>query len=478
MNHSDYSPLPLLNPQGTDKEMLETLQRETFEYFLKEANTVSGLLMDKTKPGTPSSIAVVGMGLSAYIIGTENKFLTREEAARRTHKILHFLYNSPQGTEPYCAGYKGFYYHFLDMSTGRRAWECELSTIDTALLMAGILSAAVYYSADNSIENEIRQWADALYLRVDWQWALDGGTALSHGWNPESGFLPYRWDDQYNEALILYILALGSPTYPISAKIYQQWTSTFELKNLYGIEYLYAGPLFIHQFSHMWIDFRGIWDDFSRKAGFDYFENSRRATYIHRKYATENPHAFMHYGPFGWGLTASDGPGNVVRKVDGKKRTFFGYMARGAPFGPDDGTISPWAVVASLPFAPEIVIPTIRHAIERFNLKQHDSEGFDASFNPSFPETGKNPNGWVSPWKYGLNQGPVVIMIANHQSESIWKLMKQCAYIYNGLQAAGFTGGWLDHRQQLCYLRHCGMKRSIETRYLFQFWKTFLKYFN
>jgi hypothetical protein len=194
----------------------------------------------------------------------------------------------------------------------------------------------------------------------------------------------------------------------------------------------------------MWIDFREIRDDFSRKAGFDYFENSRRATYTHRKYATENPHAYMHYGLFGWGLTASDGPGNVVREVEGKKRIFYGYLARGAPFGPDDGTISPWAVVASLPFAPEIVIPTIRHAIERLNLKQPDSEGFDASFNPSFPETGKNPNGWVSPWKFGLNQGPVVIMISNHQSGLIWKLMKQCAYICNGLRAAGFTGGWLE----------------------------------
>jgi hypothetical protein len=439
MNTPTDKPLPLLNPQGTDKEMLDSLQRETFEYFLKEVDPATGLVADKTQPRTPSSVAVVGMTLSAYIIGIENEFLTREEAVRCTHKILHFFYHSAQGTEPHAAGYKGFYYHFLDMHTGRRAWNCELSTIDTALLMAGILSAAVYYSSDNPAENEIRQWADALYRRVDWQWALNGGTTLSHGWNPEAGFLPYRWDDQYSEALILYILALGSPTYAIPAKSYQQWTSTFELKKPYNIEYLYAGPLFIHQFSQMWIDFRGLRDDFSRKAGFDYFENSRRATYVHRQYAIENPHAFMHYGPFGWGLTASDGPGNVVREINGQKRTFYGYTARGAPFGPDDGTISPWAVVASLPFAPEIVIPTIRHAIERFNLKHHDSEGFDASFNPTFPEKRKNPNGWVSPWKFGLNQGPIVLMIDNYQSGSIWKIMRRCAYIHHGLKAAGFT---------------------------------------
>ena len=444
MNTPTDKPLPLLNPQGTDKEMLDSLQQETFEYFLKEVDPVTGLVMDKTQPHTPSSIAVVGMTLSAYLIGIENEFLTREEAARLTHKVLHFFYHSKQGAEPYAAGYKGFFYHFLDMHTGRRAWNCELSTIDTALLMAGILSAAVYFSADNPAEYEIRQWADALYRRVDWQWALDGRTTLSHGWNPEAGFLPYRWDDQYSEAMILYMLALGSPTYPIPAAGYRQWTSTFALKKTYDTEYLYAGPLFIHQFSHMWIDFRGILDDFCRTAGFDYFENSRRATYIHRQYATENQHAFMHYGPFGWGLTASDGPGNITKDINGQKRNFYGYMARGAPFGPDDGTISPWAVVASLPFAPEIVIPTIRHAIERFNLKHHDSEGFDASFNPTFPEKGKNPNGWVSPWKFGLNQGPVVIMIANYQSGSIWKIMRQCPHIRHGLLAAGFSGGWLD----------------------------------
>lgn len=443
MSSLSDQPLPLLNPQGTDQQMLDSLQRETFEYFLTETDSVTGLIADKTQPGSPSSTAVVGMSLSAYIVGVENKFLTREEAVRRIHKVLHFLYHSPQGDYPSATGYKGFYYHFLDMHTGQRAWNCELSTIDTALLMAGILSAAVYCSADNPAEKEIRWLADALYRRVDWQWALDGGSTLSHGWNPESGFLPYRWDNQYSEALILYILALGSPTYPIPAKSYREWTSSFSVKTTYDTPYLYAGPLFIHQFPHMWIDFRNIQDDVNRQMGFDYFENSRRATYIHRQYATDNPHAFMHYGPFGWGLTASDGPGFVDKQINGKKRTFYGYMARGAPFGPDDGTISPWAVVASLPFAPEIVIPTIRHAIERFNLKHHDSKGFDASFNPTFPEKGKNPNGWVSPWKFGLNQGPVVIMIDNHQSGSIWKVMQQCAYIRQGLLLSGFSGGWL-----------------------------------
>jgi hypothetical protein len=443
MNYSANEDLPLLNPQGTDQQMLDSLLRETFEYFLKETDPVTGLITDKTQPGAPSSIAVVGMALSAYIIGVEKKYMSGADAARRIHKILHFFYHSHQGTEPDASGYKGFYYHFLDMHTGQRSWNCELSTIDTALLMAGVLSVANYFSGPAKAEREIRHWADALYRRVDWQWALDGGDTISHGWNPESGFLPYRWEDNYSEALILYTLALGSPTYPIDPKGYRKWTDTFELRKVYNIEYLYAGPLFIHQFSHLWIDFRGIRDDFNRKAGFDYFENSKRATYIHRQYAEENPHGFEHYSSFGWGLTASDGPGDAKMEVKGQQRVFYGYIARGAPFGPDDGTISPWAVVSSLPFAPEIVVKTIRHAIERFNLKHHDSEGFDASFNPTYPEKTTNPNGWVSPWKFGLNQGPVVIMIVNYESELIWTVMRKCNYISTGLRKAGFKGGWL-----------------------------------
>jgi hypothetical protein len=444
MNHSANEELPLLNPNGTDQQMLDSLQRETFEYFLRETDPLTGLITDKTEPGTPSSIAVVGMGLSAYIVGAEKKFLSREEAAGRVHKILHFFYQSKQGIEPDASGYKGFYYHFLDMHTGKRVWQCELSTIDTALLMAGILSVGVYFTGNGKVEREIRQWADALYCRVDWQWALNGESTISHGWKPETGFLPYRWNENYSEAHILYILALGSPTYPILREGYGKWLTTFDLKKVYDTEYLHAGPLFIHQFSHMWLDFRGIRDEFNKRVGFDYFENSKRATYIHRQYAIENPNGFAHYGPFGWGLTASDGPGYSVLDIDGKKREFYGYMARGAPFGPDDGTISPWAVVASLPFAPEIVIPTIRHAIERFDLKHHDLQGLDASFNPTYPERKRNPYGWVSPWKFGLNHGPVVVMTENHESGLIWAIMRQCIYITTGLRKAGFDGGWLN----------------------------------
>jgi len=329
------------------------------------------------------------------------------------------------------------------MQTGRRAWQCELSTIDTAIFIAGVLTAASYFTAKSEEEGEIRELAENLYRRVDWQWALNGGSTICHGWKPESGFLLYRWDTGYSEALILYVLALGSPTFRIDPKGYPDWVSTFEWKELYGIEHLYAGPLFIHQMSHLWLDFRGIYDDFNRRHGIDYFENSRRATHVQQQYGIANPMGFAHYHKFGWGLTASDGPGPAVLEIDGARRVFYDYDARGAPFGPDDGTISPWAVVASLPFAPEIVVDTVRHAIERLNLKGHSPYGFDASFNATYPETARNPHGWVSPWIFGLNQGPIILMIENFQSELIWKTIRSCSYIMEGLHRAGFRGGWL-----------------------------------
>jgi hypothetical protein len=427
--------------------MLDNLRRCTFDYFRNEVNPLNGLIADKTQPGSPSSIAAVGLGLSAYIVAVERALLSRPEAVDRTLVLLRFFHSSHQGPEADATGYKGFYYHFLDMQTGRRAWECELSTVDTAIFMAGVLTAASYFTAKSEEESEIRQLAENLYQRIDWQWALNGGTTVCHGWKPESGFLPFRWDTGYSEALILYALALGSPTFPIDPKGYSEWIATFEWKKIYDIEYLYAGPLFIHQMSHLWLDFRGIHDEFNRTSGIDYFENSRRATYVQQQYGIANPFGFAHYHKFGWGLTASDGPGPALLDVNGIRRVFYDYDARGVPFGPDDGTISPWAVVASLPFAPEIVIDTIRHAIERLNLKGHSLYGFDASFNATYPETSRNPHGWVSPWIFGLNQGPIILMIENFQSELIWRTIRQCSYIVAGLRRAGFRDGWLDNEQ-------------------------------
>jgi hypothetical protein len=433
-----------LDPQAPDSEMLDNLRRAILDYYLKEANLRNGLIADRTQPGSPSSIAAVGMGLSVYIVAVERNILPRADAVDRTLALLRFLDSSHQGPEPNATGYKGFYYHFLDMQTGRRAIQCELSTVDTAILMAGVLTAASYFAANNAKESEIRKLAESLYARVDWQWALDNGTTISHGWMPESGFLPSRWDTGYSEAIILYALALGSPTFPIDPQGYKDWISTFEWKKVYNIEYLYAGPLFIHQMSHLWVDFRGIHDDFNRKTGIDYFENSRRATQIHRQYGIENPLKFAHYSEYVWGLTASDGPGPATLELNGVQRTFFGYEARGAPFGPDDGTISPWAVATSLPFAPDIVIKTIRHIIERLTSLGHSPYGFVASFNPTYPDTVSNLNAWASPWVFGLNEGPILMMNENFHTQLIWKTIQRCPYIVKGLQRAGFRDGWLD----------------------------------
>jgi hypothetical protein len=436
--------LPDTNPLGPDHEMLGVLQQETFTYFLKEVNIQTGLIADKTQPGSPSSIAATGMGLSCYIAGIERGFITRAEAIKRTLTVLKFFHNSHQGAEGDATGYKGFYYHFLDMETGKRVWKCELSTIDTAILLAGILTARYYYTGKNKSEIEIRRYADELYARVDWQWALNGKDSISHGWKPESGFLRSRWNKQYCEAHLIYILAIGSPTFPINPSGYKKWTSTFEWEKLYDIECIYAGPLFIHQMSQIWLDFKGISDDLNRKIGIDYFENSRRATQIQQQYAIENQLGFAHYGENGWGFTASDGPGPATRKVDGIKRKFYNYIARGAPFGPDDGTISPWAVVSSLPFLPKVVLSTMRHAIERRDFEEHHAYGFDASYNPTFPEKHTMSNSWISEWQFGLNQGPVILMIENYKSGLIWDIMKKCPHIINGLHRAGFSGGWLD----------------------------------
>jgi hypothetical protein len=430
---------PVTDPQGSDAEMLEKLQRETFDYFMKEVDPTTGLIADKTEPGSPASIAAVGLGITAFLAGVERGFVSRDEASKRILKVLKFFSESTQSTHGDATGYRGFYYHFLDMKTGARAWHCELSTIDTAIFIAGALTAAEYFTGSHEAEKEIRHLADELYRRIDWKWALDGGSTICHGWKPETGFLPYRWDRDYSEALILYILALGSPTHPIEPESYREWTATFKWKKVYDTECIYAGPLFIHQMSHLWINFRGIQDDVNRKFGIDYFENSRRSTLLQREYAIKNPLGFEHYGEFCWGMTASDGPGPLVAEVDGKERVFYDYIARGAPDDIDDGTVSPWGVVASLPFAPEVVLGTIRHAIERLNLKNKRLYGFDASFNPTYPVAGRNPHGWVSKWRFGLNQGPIVVMIENFSSGLIWKCAARSPAFKAGLKRAGFT---------------------------------------
>lgn len=423
---------------------LESLQRETFDYFIHEANPANGLVIDKTAEGWPASIAATGLALASYPIGVERGYMSREAAVARTLATLRFFSDSPHGPEPDATGYKGFYYHFLDMQTGKRAWRCELSTIDSAFLFAGALAAKSYFNRDVADEMEIGALADSIYRRADWIWAQNGADTVTHGWTPESGFIGYRWEG-YNEALLLYVLGLGSPTYPLPESSYAAWTSTYRWDHCAGYDYLYAGPLFTHQLSHVWIDFRGIQDAFMRGKGLDYFENSRRATYVQRCYAIENPRKFVGYEENCWGITASEGPGPKTLRIDGIERTFHDYLARGVPYGPDDGTLAPWAVVASLPFAPEIVLPAINFCVHEVQLKRHNSYGFKAAFNPTHPGEPGAPHGWwVSPWHFGINEGPIVLMIENYRTGLLWQLMRNCGYIRCGLRRAGFAGGWLD----------------------------------
>lgn len=431
---------------GTSQEQfLDQLQRDTFQYFWQESNPQNGLVTDNTRQGAPASITAVGLALAAYPVAVERGYLTRAEAVDRTLKTLRFFANSRQSTDSDATGYQGFYYHFLDMQSGRRVWQSELSTIDTTFLLAGALTAALYFQESTEAEQEIRTLADLLYRRTNWQWAQNEQLLVSHGWTPEGSFLPYYWEG-YSEALLLYMLGLGSPTYPLPSESYGAWTSTYKLRTLYGHELLYAGPLFIHQLSHIWIDFRGIQDDFMRQKGIDYFENSRRATYVQQAYAMHNPHNFKGYGEQGWGITASAGPGPAVCQIDGREQRFFGYLARGAPYGPDDGTLSPWAAIASLPFTPDIVLSTIQ-ALDEREPGVTSKYGFKCSFNPSFPEEPMGGSGWISDGYYGLNQGPIVLMIENYRSDLIWRLMRCCSYIRKGLRRAGFAGGWLHTRK-------------------------------
>lgn len=419
-----------------DDAILACLQRAAFDYFVENANARNGLIADTSREGAPSSIAVVGFALSAYPVGVEHGWIDRADAAERALVTLRFFMDSDQSGAPAATGHRGFYFHFLDMNSGTRVWLSELSLIDTALLMAGVLTAAAYFTAQTPAEAELRCLADALYCRVDWRWAQPSGSAVMHGWKPECGFLHYGWEG-YSEAILLYVLGLGSPTHPLTEQSFLDWTVTYQWENLYGIDFLYAGPLFIHQFSHAWIDFRGIRDRFMREKGCDYFENSRRAAYVQREYATRNPRSFTGYSADCWGLSAGDGPSVEPRLVAGRRQAFYGYAARGVPYGPDDGTIAGPSTLSSLVFAPEIALPALRHMMARDAGASIRASGFNATAGEA------GTAGWISEGFFGLDQGMIVLMIENYRRGFLWQLGRANPHVRTGLRRAGFSGGWL-----------------------------------
>lgn len=443
------------DPDREGDPVVNNLQRRTFRFFWQTANPTNGLVPDRFPSPSSASIAGVGFALTAYVVGAERGYISRAQARQRTLRTLRFLAELPQGPqEKGVAGYKGFYYHFLHMHNGERFGTSELSTVDTALLLGGVLLAQTYFDSNESAENEIRRLASFIYERVDWQWALNGGKAISLGWRPESGFIPFSWYG-YNEAMLLYVLALASPTHPVDPTSWDEWTKTYDDSwgTFSGQEFLAFGPMFGHQYSHVWIDFRGIQDRYMREKGIDYFENSRRAAYAQREYARSNPMRWRGYDSEIWGLTACDGPANTVQRFGNEERGFFTYMARGtaAPQVVDDGTIAPTAAIGSIAFAPEIVIPTIRAFRARYGEHLYQRFGFLDSLNPSFTFTDVPLRhgqiienvGWVATDYLAIDQGPIVAMIENYRSELLWTIMKRNPYIRRGLELAGFSGGWL-----------------------------------
>ncbi len=435
--------------------LFRDIERRTFQFFWDTTNEVNGLTPDRFPSRPFASIASIGFALTAYPIGIENGWISRRQAVDRTLVTLEFLRDAPQGdAETGMSGHHGFFYHFLDMQDGHRyePW-VELSSVDTGLLMMGVLFAQSYYDRDDEREQRIRELAEELYAGVEWPWLQQRPPLISMGWYPESGFIEHDWSG-YDEAMLVYILALGSPTHAIEGGAWEAWTETYD--DSWGVfqgqEYLSFAPHFGHQYTHTWVDFRGIRDAYMRGRGIDYFENTRRATYAQRSYAIENPMGWDGYGPDVWGLTASDGPQRTVQDYAGEPREFRHYSARGAGLAVafDDGTIAPTAAVASLPFAPEIVIPATEALHERYGEYLYSSYGFLDAFNPSFDydiplKTGRivPGMGWVASDYIGIDQGPILAMIANYRNGFVWEVMKRNPHIRRGLQRAGFTGGWL-----------------------------------
>jgi predicted esterase len=440
----------LLQPGNTPNPpySVEEMQKRHFLYFWETAHPTNFQVPDRYPTDDFSSIAATGFGLSAYLVGAERKWITRQQAAERVLNTLRVLKNLPQGDAASgTSGYRGWFYHFLETQTAKRFKTVELSSIDTGLLMAGILSCMSYFDLDNAQEREIREMADFLFRRVEFDWYMNEHQRMSMGWFPERGFLCADWRG-YNEAMVLVIMALGSPTHPLPAEGWAAWCDTYYRTTYQGQDMVNFGPLFGHQYSHCWIDFRGIQDDYMRNMGIDYFENSRRATLAQRAYGIQNPQKFVGYSENIWGLTAGDGPGADMMH-NGKKMHCPGYGARGksADYNEDDGTIAPTAAIASVPFAPEVCLPAAQAMWSRWPVGPY---GFFDGYNETFTDVASSPKSqkgygyWVDKDYLGIDQGPIVLMLENYRSGLIWDLMKKNPYIVRGLQRAGFKGGWLD----------------------------------
>jgi hypothetical protein len=433
--------------------LLDDLEQRTFRFFWERADPATGMVPDRWPTPSFSSVAAIGFGLTAYPIGVERGWVARADAAGRVATTLRFLWTAPQGPEPAgVAGHRGFYYHFLDAGSGRRFETVELSSVDTALLLGGVLFCEGYFDRDDPLEREIRELARQIYERVDWAWMQPRPPLVSMGWTPEAGFHHLDWTG-YSEAMLVYVLALGSPTHPVAGAAWPAWASSYEVADFQGQHYLDFAPLFGHQYSHVWIDFRGIRDAANRRLGFDYFENSRRAVLAQRAWAIANPRGWRALGPDVWGVSACDGPADVELPFGGEKRRFWTYAGRGLGpgFGVDDGTLAPTAAGGSVAFAPDVALPALAEMKRRWGTWLYSEYGFLDAFNPSFdfPAVPVRHGrvvpgvGWFDTDYLGIDQGPILAMIENHRSGLVWRVMRAHPAIRRGLERAGFAGGWL-----------------------------------
>ncbi len=407
------------SPFSSNDAFLDYVQQANFDYFWYAANPANGLVPDRSATGSACSIAAVGFGLTAIGIGIDHGWIARTQGVARVVTTLNTFFQGPQGSGTSgIIGYKGWFYHFLDMNTALRSPNSELSSIDTALLLSGILYAKQYFNGTNSDETGIRTMADTIFNRVDWTWMAQGTDAVAMGWQPTTGFAGYGNWVGYDEGMILYLLGLGIATNPLPASAWSYWTGGYTWATYYGESFVPFPPLFGHEYSHCWIDFRHIADTYMNSQSSTYFENSRRATLAQVSYCVANPLDKLGYSSNVWGLTACDGP--------------TGYEAHGAPPGlNDDGTIAPTAPGGAMAFAPEYSLPTLQYFYSHFRPRIWTAYGFLDAFNLGAQ--------WYDTDELGIDQGPIVIMIENYRTQRVWKLFMQNAEIRRGLQQAGFV---------------------------------------
>ena len=395
-------PAEEFTPTEADRVLLNQVEQDTVQYFIRLSDKITGLTRDSSRSGSPASIAATGFALASVAIAQDRGWIPREQAQKQIEKTLRTLLNQAHHKN-------GFFYHFLDPREAKRVWNSEASSIDTALLVAGALTAGEYFPG-----TEIQKMARQIYERVDWQWMMNGSDLMCMGWNPESGFLPYYWDS-YNELIILQALAIGSPTHPIPASAWQAWERKEDEYNGKKIIYSHSGSLFTYQYAHAFIDFRNL-DD----RGINYFENSKLAAQANREYSLSFNDEYQTYETYVWGLSASLGPG--------------GYRAYGGKPGEglQDGTIAPYAAVASINFTPEESIQAIRLYYDKYGKELYGGYGFKGAFN------------WDKHWwtqEYlGIDQGIQVLMLENFVNDgAVWKRFMQLKAIQRWIELCGLN---------------------------------------